>query len=350
MNLCSRLFLLLLSISIFSCSKKETPNPTDGDVSTDTTELPEAENPVQKILKPKGVFASSGSNSNHVLDHNEVRGVLVRGLWKDIEPSEGNFDFTALDQQINAIKAKGKKYSLAVIAGGIGSPDWLITQKNVPYFNYLFRGTNSNKLPLIWDDTVLMYLGKLADKLAEKYNTDSSLVLVYIPQMTANGIEGHLNGFDKEDFENAGYTETKWINASLQNAKKFANVFPQKALAFEVHDLFLSIAPASTIITELWEDTSLNHRVGAAMWWISGNNTYQPNLIQFLEEFTGDIYCQVIQRSDKTNSFPNDDYSKVFEQAKQIKARYIEPWEYEFTINEWDTTFQNFNTYADTLD
>ena len=71
-----------------------------------------------------------------------------------VEPTEGNFNFTSLDIQINNLKAKGKKFSLAVNAGGVGSPDWLVTQKNVPYFNYLFRGL-PYKLPLIWNDTVL---------------------------------------------------------------------------------------------------------------------------------------------------------------------------------------------------
>ncbi len=317
---------------IFSCKKNISTTPT----ATVT------------VSKPKGVFSSSGSTSNTVLNHTETRGVLIRAFWKDIEATEGNFNYAALDNQISAVKAKGKKYSLSILAGGIGSPDWLITQKNVPYYNYLF-GTTTYKLPLIWDNTVLTYMGNLADKLAERYNDDTSLHLVYIPQMTANGVEGHLNGFNQASFTAAGYTETKWIDASLQNAKKFANSFSKKALAFEVHELFFSTNPASTIITSLWNDNSLNHRVGAANWWISGNTTYQTNLITVLKNFPGDIYCQVIQRSDNTSSFPNGDYKKVFQQAKEIKARYIEPWEYEFTINNWDSIFHDFNLYSDTL-
>ena len=324
-------FLIIFFIS--SCKKNDTPTPTT---------------PTETVAKPKGIFSSAGSTSNTVLNHPETRGVLIRAFWKDIETTEGTFNFTSINNQINAVKAKGKKYSLSILAGGIGSPDWLITQRNAPYFNYIFRGL-PYKLPLIWDNTVLNYLGKLSDKLAEKYNNDSSLLLVYIPQMTANGVEGHLNGFNQTAFTSAGYTETKWIDASLQNAKKFANAFSKKALAFEVHDLFSSTNPASTIITNLWNDNTLNRRVGAAMWWISGNNTYQPNLITVLENFPGDIYCQVIDRSDNTASFPGGDYTKVFEQAKRIKARYIEPWDYEFGTTNWDAIFHNFNLYSDTL-
>ncbi|MES2779748.1 MAG: hypothetical protein V4651_07585 [Bacteroidota bacterium] len=327
-------FILLIS----SCKDKD----------ENATVTPTPITPASSISKPKGIFSSAGSTSNTILNHAEVRGVLIRAFWKDIEATEGNFNFASLDNQISAAKAKGKNYSLSILAGGIGSPDWLITQKNVPYFDYTFRG-DPYKLPLIWDNTVLTYLGKLADKLAEKYNNDSSLQLVYIPQMTSNGVEGHLNGFNQSSFASAGYTEKKWIDASLQNAKKFATAFTKKPLAFEVHELFSSTNPAATIISDLWNDNTLNHRVGAAMWWISGNTTYQPNLITVLKNFPGDIYCQVIDRSDNTASFPGGDYTKVFEQAKQLKARYIEPWDYEFGLTNWDTTFHNFNLYADTL-
>lgn len=325
--------LFSLSLFLFSCKKNKDTIHTPADKS---------------VAKPSGIFSSSGSGNANVLNHPSVRGVLVRASWKDIEPTEGNFNFTVLDYQINNLKANGKKYSLAVNAGGVGSPDWLITQKNVPYFDYLFRGS-PYKLPLIWNDTVLTYMGKFADKLAEKYNNDTSLMLVYIPQMTANGNEGHLNGFNQTAFTAAGYTEAKWIEYSLKNAKKFAAAFSKKALAFEVHDIFNSSAPASAIINDLWNDATLKKRVGAAMWWISGKEDYQPNLITVLKNFPGDIYCQVIGRSDETTRFPPEGYQKVFEQAKQIRARYIEPWEYEFGITTWNAVFTDFNQYADNL-
>ncbi|MBS1513197.1 MAG: hypothetical protein JST86_20340 [Bacteroidetes bacterium] len=334
-----RPFLFLTSIILLlSCKKHNT--------AVDSVTTPPVINTA--VSKPKGIFSSAGSTNAVVLNHAETRGVLVRAFWKDLETVEGNFNFTIVDNQVNAVKAKGKKYSLAILAGGIGSPDWLISQKGAPYFNYTFQG-QPYKLPLIWDNITQTCLSKLAVKLAEKYGQDTSLQLVYIPQMTANGVEGHLNGFSQSAFTAAGYTESKWTDASITNAKNFATAFSGKALAFEVHDLFNSAVPASGIINSLWNDTSLHQRVGAAMWWISGNTTYQSDLISVLQQFPGDLYCQVIDRSDNTSSFPGGDYTKVFEQAKLLKARYIEPWDYEFTISTWNTVFHDFNAYADTL-
>jgi hypothetical protein len=329
------LFFAPVFLLTFSCKK-------------DTVSSAPVQNQSTAVAKPSGVFSSAGSTSSVILNNNTNRGVLIRAFWKDIEATEGSFNFTSVDNQINAVKGQHKKYSLAILAGGIGSPDWLITQRHVPYFDYLFRGS-PYKLPLIWDNITLTYLSKLADKLAERYNSDTSLLLVYIPQMTANGIEGHLNGFSQSAFVAAGYTEAKWVSASLQNARKFVTVFDKKALGFEVHELFNSAAPAADILTSLWNDNTLNHRVGAAMWWISGGSSYQPDLLTVLQNYPGDIYCQVIDRSDNTTSFPAGDYSRVFAQAKTIRARYIEPWNYEFTISSWNSLFNDFNEYADTL-
>lgn len=329
------LALIFLGLSIFFCKKN----------NTDTSPNPSGKS---SIAKPSGVFSSAGSTSAAILNSNINRGILIRAFWKDIEPSEGNFNFSSLDNQINSVKTKNKKYSLSILAGGIGSPAWIISQKNAPYFDYLFRG-QPYQLPLIWHDTVLTCLGELANKLAEKYNNDTSLMLVYIPQMTANGVEGHLNGFNQNAFITAGYTENKRVTASIQNAKQFAAAFDKKALAFEVHDLFNSSNPASSIINSLWTDNSLDRRVGAAMWWISGGTACQLGLMTVLKNFPGDIYCQVIDWSDSTASFPNEDYTKNFEQAKYLKARYIEPWDHEFTINNWDSFFADFNFYSDTL-
>ncbi len=61
------------------------------------------------IVKPTGVFSSAGSTATAVLNHSETRGVLIRAFWKDIESTEGVFNFTLLENQINAVKSKGKK-------------------------------------------------------------------------------------------------------------------------------------------------------------------------------------------------------------------------------------------------
>ncbi|MBU1679637.1 MAG: T9SS type A sorting domain-containing protein [Bacteroidetes bacterium] len=302
-----------------------------------------------EIFKPHGCFSSSGATQADVLSHPGCRGVLISTLWKTIEPAPGKFDFTILKNSINVVKSYGKKWSLAVASGGTGSPTWLFDSLRVPYVNYSFRGVPGYKLPLFWDNTVQHRLTILAEALGKEFANDTSLALVYVTQMTANGNEGHLNGINMDSMRLAGFTPEKWIASVEYVAKIYASAFPNKALAVEVHEIDNSSEIPKNIINDLWNDASLQHRVGAAMWWVSGKTTYQSTLIQVLKEFQGDIYGQVIGRSDSVSRFGNNDYSTVFSQAKEIRLRYIELWEWEYKNHTYDYLLKDFNSWVDSI-
>lgn len=318
---------------------------------------------VLAVEKPIGTFASAGANGNPtdsktIYGDPNLRGVLIRVGWDAIEPTPGSYTFSSLTSQINNVKSKGLSWSLGVVAGGTGSPGWLTNPTTAggagaPFINYSFRGVPGYKLPLFWHATVQTRLQLLASALAAQYNNDASLKLVYIPQMTSNGIEGHLQGVNMADLTAAGYTDANWISAAKSTARNFALAFTNKALAFEVHYVNNGATVPGTIINDLWDDPSLGQRVGAAMWWISGRTNYQPDLIAVLMDYPGDIYGQVIANSATTTEFADGDYTTVFTQAKMLGMRYIEPWDYEFTDSPnsahraWNALFSDFNLWAD---
>ncbi len=321
-------------------------------IETPSVLPPETPIPVT-VVKPHGIFTSSGATQSTVINHPAVQGALVRGLWKEIEIAPGVFDFTRLDAQINALKKAGKSYSLAINAGGLGSPDWLTSELEAAYLDYKFRNQFAYKLPLFWDETVQERLHKLALALSQQYGDDPNLHLVYIPQMTANGLEGHLQGISLNDLERAGYTDQKWIEAAISVSRHFAEAFKHKALAFEVHEINNGAAVPAQILNTLWEDPQLEQRVGAGVWWLSGKTNYQSQLLDVLATYPGDIYAQVIGKSADTQRFLENDYRTVFTQAKTLNIRYIEPWEYEFKTGPngangiWDELFTDFNTWAE---
>jgi hypothetical protein len=308
------------------------------------------------ISKPTGVFSSSGAKGKAIYQNTNLRGVLVRVPWEEVETSPGVFDFSSITSEASNVKANGKSWSLVVIGGGTGSPAWLIDQLGAPYVTYSFRGVGGYRLPLYWDSIVQDRIKQLAQRLAQEFNSDDSLKLVYVTQMSANGAEGHLQGVDMNTLKNLGYTDDLWVEAGKQAARSYANAFTDKAIAFEVHEVNNTATVPSRIINDLWNDSSLGQRVGAGMWWISGKTSYQPALIDVLKAYPGDIYGQIIGRSDEVDRFQNGDYTTVFSQAKEIGLRYIEAWEYELksgsgTANgAWDATFADFNAYADALD
>lgn len=348
------------------------------------------------VDKPTGTFSSSGASGTGIYANPNLRGVLIRANWSTLEPSPGVFDFSSLTPQITNVESYGLPWSLAVSGGGVGSPAWLTNPTGsgglgAPYVNYTFQGVPGYKLPLFWNSIVQTRLQQLASALAAQYNGNPSLKLVYVTQMTANGIEGHLQGVNMTDLINAGYTDALWISAGKQAAQNFAYAFTDKALAFEVHDVNGGATVPTTIINDLWNDVTLDQRVGAAMWWISGKTSYQTALVDALTAFPGDIYGQIIGKSSdgpwlpntsyatgifrmpnpqpptnafryevttagttgstqpvwpttvgatvtdgsvtwtcRASRFQDGDFTTVFAQAMAIGMRYIEPWEWEF--------------------
>ena len=301
----------------------------------------------QVITKPIGCFAGTNGTNPAVLSHPEARGVLVTEKWSTIEQSPGVYDFSSLNNKINSVKDAGLKYSLAISAGAFGSPDWLIDSLNATYHSFFYQN-QTWRLPLWWDPVCSQELTELITEIGNQYASDPMLSHVYVSQMSVNGIEGHLNGVNMSDFTADGFTNQKWIDAAKSTSYEFANAFPDKPIVFEVHEINQDITIPAAIINDLTNDMDLCNRVGLGMWWISGKTTYQSELIDFIYDFQGDKYAQVIGRSDQPERFKDGLYSTVFTQAKDLHIRYLEPWPYEFQHNTYDSLIQDFNVWADT--
>ena len=65
-----------------------------------------------------------------------------------------------------------------------------------------------------------------------------------------------------------------------------------------------------------------------------------------MRAFPGDLYAQVIGRSDQSDRFQDGDYANVFAQAKELGIRYIEPWEMELTYHTHDALLEDFNQWS----
>ncbi len=332
--MCKYNLTFLIILFLFSCN------------SDDNNSILENSNNIADITKPKGLYTSSFGNET-ALDNDQVNGSLIRVKWSEIEPNKGIYDFSGIEQFREIIKERNLKWSLGILAGG-DSPLWLTESIGADYFEINGINNTVKRIPKIWDTRVNERLTLLAEALSDEYNEDEDLVLVYVPQMTANGIEGHFNGVTTDELLDAGLTVENWVNGVKETARIFANAFTKKAIAVEVHDIMEDTSIPNRIITDLWNEPSLNHRVGAAMWWISGKNIYQPNLVNALIDFPGDIYSQAIGRSDQPSRFENNDYTTIFEQAQTIGIRYMELWEYEFVNNTFPKEFERFNDYANT--
>ena len=300
----------------------------------------------QVIEKPNGCFAGTNGINSLVMAHPESRGVLLIEKWSDIETKPGIYNFTELDRKIETVTSAGLKYSLAVAGGAFGSPNWLTESLGVSYHEFEYQG-KSWVLPLWWNSKCEIKLNELISELGQRYSSDSMLSHVYVTQMTVNGIEGHLNGVNMVEFKNDGYTEENWIELAKKTTLQFADAFPSKPIVFEIHEIDRDTTVVNEIVRYLNNHEKLCKRFGIGMWWLSGKDTYQTNLITFIKNYEGDKYAQVIGRSDQKQRFHDSSYATVFEQAKELRIRYIEPWPYEFQFNTHDSIIKDFNLWAD---
>lgn len=337
------IFRISLFLLLASCQPKVPASPMSptGEITSTSTST----GAIPQIAKPIGCFTASGVTASDAMGQPLCRGALIRSSWASVEPSPGVYNFTALNTLAGAAKSSGKKWSLAIL-GGPSSPSWLVSNLGANYVTFSFRGVPGFILPLYWDTVVQDRLKKLATALGSQFGSDTGLSLVYITQMTANGVEGHIQGVDMNIFNAAGYTDDKWVAAVKECAGSYATAFPGKPVAVEVHEVNGGSAVPQRILQDLWNDQSLGQRVGAAVWWLSGNESYQANLLTVLRSYNGDVYCQMIAESSNTSQFPLG-YSAAFTQARSFHSRYIELWQYEYTNHSYDTAVADFATWAD---
>ena len=317
------------------------------DVGTETfnTLIDLDDQPYEAAAPPSGTYSSSFGTPS-ALDDANVRGGLIRIKWNTVEAVEGVYDFSAIDAEREEIISRGLEWSLAIIAGG-DTPDWMIDDLGVDFFEITTPSLEVKRVPKMWDSSIPNdKLRLLLFALAEKYGSDDTLHLVYLPQYTVNGIEGHFNGVSDVDLLSYGFTADAWVDGTIENCRNISDAFSSKSSAVELHYILSTTVIPDRIIDELAEDSTLIN-VGIASWWLSGKTSYQPDLITSMTAFTGNKYSQVIARSDQTTRFENDDYTTIFPQAMGIGFRYIEAWEYEFTNNTFPTEFANFNAWAD---
>lgn len=332
------------------CDELDLDDDNDGVIDIDDP-FP---NDAYKIKLPKGIFSSHTEGFTvDSLDNPEARGGLIRVEWETIEPEPGEFNFSEIDLLVQDMKDRKQMWSLGVRTS-FHSPTWLAEKLGAEYFEFEFdedfleqNPDTITSWPKPWDPVVQDRLRILVDELAARYNTDADLGLVYISQMASIGIEGHFIGVTEGSLAENGVTEESWVNISVATAEMFAAAFTNKALAFEIHDILFSPNAAIRIIDSLWENPELHYRIGAAMWWLSGKTSYQPELLAFMESFEGPIYAQLIGKSSQPQRFENDEFTSVFDQADQLGIRYIEIWNNDMVISDWDENYALFNEQVD---
>jgi hypothetical protein len=201
-----------------------------------------------------GVYALGHTNKNvprEVLANRNVDGVALKYRWRDVEPSEGTYNWRQIDSAIAEARAHGKKVSLAV-AAGLGTPPWVYADGAVPF---VFRWTkqwgpplcSEQRIPVPWDPVYLSKWRAFVRKLGLIYDTNPTVVLIKLTGLNSASAESSLphekgkaimrrgescaSSDDLAEWRQLGYSTEKVAAAWKLIADTFAQSFPRKKIA-----------------------------------------------------------------------------------------------------------------------
>lgn len=135
-----------------------------------------------------------------------VDGLAYRAWWRKLEPRDGGYDWQTLDAAVAAASAAGKKVTVHVGGGGMGTPSWL-TGLGVQSYTYRIPGGligagTARTDPVPWDAVYgrrfVSFVGALGQHVADlgKRSTVGAVsVGVPVGEMTILGCaNGRLEG------------------------------------------------------------------------------------------------------------------------------------------------------------
>jgi glycosyl hydrolase family 42 (putative beta-galactosidase) len=202
---------------------------------------------------PRGVFclqpAGQGTGRDPVVYSDaDVDGISVRQNWADLEPIEGVYDFTYLDNVIARAAAAGKAILLRIITGGgdiaLGGncPTWVmdaVAAEPLPPSQKFFTfndGGISVTIAVFWDPVWLAKKTAMISAVGARYSGNSAVKIVGVSFANASSEDWgvpHLKPEVAEWFA-AGYTTQKMLDAGRQIINATMVAFPNQYLTLAV--------------------------------------------------------------------------------------------------------------------
>lgn len=181
--------------------------------------------PLASIQRPAGVFGVFPINELEkfdvdefktdiitILDNPAISGVALRERWENLEPREGNYDFSRIDEVINLANQYNKKVQL-ILVPGFFTPQWVLDKIPLCDFKNLSvicgkasftisYGPDSGEvreLPLPWSEIYKKEWQSFLQQIAYRYNNNDTVVSVAVAGPTSMSAEMSLpNETDEE--------------------------------------------------------------------------------------------------------------------------------------------------------
>jgi hypothetical protein len=190
-----------------------------------------------------------GTIQSSILSNPNIDGIAIRIGWNKLEPTDGTFNWTAVDSMITQASSHGKKASISVLAGS-SSPQWLYSE-GAPTYKWIWDRAWGPSLctvvtmPLPWDPIFQEKWSNFIAAFGAKYNSNPAVSHVKLTGINSDTAEtllpisvhesingGQCMGYDDvANWRAVGYTRVKVENAFLQIADEFYRAFPNRESA-----------------------------------------------------------------------------------------------------------------------
>jgi hypothetical protein len=189
---------------------------------------------------PRGVFSLSPAGvpcRDAILSNPSVDGISLRQNWNDLEPSEGVYNWSFLDAEIERVAAAGKMVLLRINTQ-FAKPDWVTTavkEAGGAFFTFDSDGV-STTIPVFWDPTFLAKKKAMIAALGARFTKNSAVTIVWTSFANANSEDWSVphTEADVTNWRAVGYTTEKLVDAGKQIIDSTMSAFPNQFVTLAV--------------------------------------------------------------------------------------------------------------------
>ncbi len=192
------------------------------------------------------IFAFSGQNKADLASNPRVSGTTLTYYWSQLEPKQGQYAWSAIDNDMKPWIAQNKQVILRVATAGWkswqppysvqGTPQWVF-DAGVKHI----KETDGAIKPQYWSPVFLAALNGFINAFAARYDGNANVVMIEV----AIGDGGETKPDTRKNpkalkmWQGIGYTDQIWWSTIQSIALMYKTSFPSKPLALMPDNSFI---------------------------------------------------------------------------------------------------------------
>jgi hypothetical protein len=231
-----------------------------------------------------------------ILANPNVDGIALRAFWNNLEPADGVYDWSYLDQPLDQAVAAGKMVTLSTSAG-IRTPDWVYAEGAAP-FHYMDSSGTPQVIPIPWDSVYLARWEDFVRAFGTHYSANPAVVQVKLTGLNRDTNEVLLprTTADTTNWQSVGYTSTRLDDAWKEIVETFAQAFPHQQLAIiivpnglpDIDDQGRIVSGAGEALIETLIHQGID-RYGAPVWVVQNSGLSDFYVSHEVQDVAGEV-------------------------------------------------------------